>query len=116
MKKLRLLSILAFYLLLLHNGVRAMPSEHSAAHVFRVVHEMIEGWQAEHPERFHRVCYAELCEDPRGVLHDVADFCGLSWSAAFEATRKLEGQSPVNGRREPGRGAGRWRAADILAS
>ena len=27
MKKLRLLSILAFYLLLLHNGVRAMPSE-----------------------------------------------------------------------------------------
>jgi hypothetical protein len=69
-----------------HKAMKEMPSEHSAAHIFRVVHEMIEGWQAQWPERFHRVVYAELCEDPRGVLHGVADFCDLSWSDEFEAT------------------------------
>ncbi len=69
-----------------HQEMKAMPSEHSAARVFRIVHEMIEGWQRENPERFHRVVYSDLCEDPRGILRGVADFCGLAWSAEFEAT------------------------------
>ena len=65
-------------------GAAEKDSEHSAARIYRIVHEMLDGWEAERPGHFHHVVYAQLCGDPRGVLRGVAEFCGLSYPREFE--------------------------------
>jgi hypothetical protein len=69
-----------------HKRMKTLASEHSAARIYRVVHEMLEGWEAELPGRFHHVVYSRLCADPRAELREVARFCDLSWSDEFEAS------------------------------
>jgi hypothetical protein len=69
-----------------YKKMKHLGSEESAARIYRVVQESLEGWEREHPESFHHVVYARLCDDPRGVLRGAADFCGLGWSAEFEAS------------------------------
>ncbi len=67
-----------------HKHLKGLPSEHSAARIYRIVHEMLDDWEAERPGRFHHVVYAQLCDDPRGVLRGVAASCGLSFPREFE--------------------------------
>jgi len=69
-----------------HKRMKRMSSEHSAARIFRIVHEMLDAWEPQYPGRFHRVRYARLCADTRGEMRRVAGFAGLAWPPEFEAS------------------------------
>ncbi len=69
---------------------RERPMTDAAAYVYRVAIEILEQAEAEAPERFLRVQYAQLCSDPRGEMHRIAEFAGLPWPAEFEASLPTE--------------------------
>lgn len=62
-----------------------LPHEVSAGRQFRAATRAIEEHASRMPGRFHRVDYAALCGDPEGVMRGVAAFCGLLFSADFQA-------------------------------
>ena len=74
-------------------GVRApgwkampdLPHEIAAGKQYRLATEAIESSAKRLPGRVFRVQYAELCENPARVLHDLFDQLGLDWSDAFAA-------------------------------
>lgn len=63
-----------------------IPHELTAGRQFRVATKVLEEKARELPDSFYRVDYAELCNDSERVMREVAAFCNLPYSGAFQAT------------------------------
>jgi hypothetical protein len=55
-----------------------LPHEEASASIYRIVTEHLEAEAANYPGRFASIAYEDLCADPRTVMQQLADFCGLA--------------------------------------
>jgi hypothetical protein len=46
---------------------------------------MLESYAQRLPDRFFRVDYVELCGDSERIIRDIAQFCDVPFSPAFQA-------------------------------
>jgi hypothetical protein len=63
-----------------------LPHELTAGRQFRVATLALEADAKRMPDRFHRVDYVDLCREPERRIREVAEFCGLPFSQAFQST------------------------------
>jgi len=67
-------------------GMQDLPHELTAARQFKVATQALEADSLQFPDRFYRVDYADLCQDTERVMREIAGFCELSFSDAFQST------------------------------
>jgi hypothetical protein len=61
-----------------------LPHELTAGRQFRVATKALEDDAARMPGRFYRVDYVDLCREPERIIRDVAEFCELPFTRAFQ--------------------------------
>jgi hypothetical protein len=63
-----------------------LPHELTAARQFRVATQALEVDAFRLSDRFYRLDYVDLCREPERLIREVAEFCELPFSQAFQAT------------------------------
>ena len=63
-----------------------LPHELTAGRQFKVATQALEADALQFSDRFYRVDYTVLCRDTERVMREIAGFCELPFSEAFQAT------------------------------
>jgi hypothetical protein len=63
-----------------------VPHELTAGRQFRVATKALEADALRLPDRFYRLDYVDLCREPERIVREVAEFCELPFSQAFQST------------------------------
>jgi len=67
-------------------NLEGISRELASARVFRFVNRVLEEEATLFDGRFFTVSYEDLCRNPAGTLHSLADVCGLRWDERFAKT------------------------------
>jgi hypothetical protein len=85
------------------------------ARYYRAYHALVSHWRASFGESIHEIVYEELVNDPPRLGADLAEHCGLAWSAQAIEVQKSAAVSLTASAaqiRRPiyGSSSGRWRS------
>ena len=107
-------NLLSLYFLHLDPRMAYALDLEDAAHWYRQYERLMAHWKALYPADIFDISYDELVRDPRPVIEQLLDFCGLGWEDRvldFHRNPSAVKTASVWQVREPlyARSSGRWR-------